>query len=395
MAEINLLPEEFRAKDEKAREESAKKTTQVDLSLTSPDKSKDKTVKKNFWKKITGAFRTPKEIPSQKKSDIQFAPAHKKIVHNRKEGASLHVPKTSVTFGKKPKEIQQDKHDKDVGVKHAPLINPHMADFQEDKKIERQQREDFELHKPEKKEKSSTINKKSVPIVKAKSETKSDTKFSVQKKDENVANRAKRFSQNIIYKVTHKKHGDRRISVNLMPARRLSLKDVSWGRIGRMLVVSVGGATLITVLWYLVLLDKEQQSVQEFSDIRFEIDSLEVKLRKLEDEQQEALLLKNKLDVANSLIDNHVYWSQFLSLLEELTLDGVHFSGLSADNSASNVINLTGITDNLETVYWQRETFRESDKISDANVIDTTASTEETITFALQISIKPSVWRNN
>lgn len=398
MADINLLPEEFRSKDNKERIDAKKQSKKTELHLTSPAKSKDITTKKGFWNKIFpggGGIQAPKK---EVKNEIKLEPAKKKVKHLKSVSLdNVHIPDKAIEKDVKPEVLEVEKKvvEEKAPVRKPP-INPHLSDFQkppEPKKAE--EKDGPNLHMPSN----------------GKNEAKADTPKSVEttpkiifdkpggesETEQGILGKVVEGIKNVFYKIIKRKDHSR-IAVNLMPEHRISLKDINWSRIVRMLITSVGGAAGITVIWYLVLLDQERKGQVALSDLRNEISSLQIEISQLREDQKGALLLKNKLDVAGSLLDEHVYWSNFLALLESLTLDGVYYNNFDAvlNGSEPVPIFLDGTSDSLEAVFWQRETFRGSEFITNAEVADVVSNTSEdgetTINFTIEIVVEPIAW---
>jgi len=394
MADINLLPEEFRSQDSKELADARKKPAKVELTLTSPKKSSDITTKKGFWKKIFpgGGGIT---LPEREKKDLtKLEPAQKKIKHKKAPIGGIHVPSFGSKDDEKDKVKESIKEEKklDDSAEKKKLVNPHMSEFQN--KSEKSMDASIDpivLHTPE-------IETKE-PSIKASHVGEPKITFDKPGKDNKAKGSIGKVFAGMmksIYKVKRSKNKSG-ITVNLMPERRISFKDINWSRIVRMLIVSIGGAAGITVVWYLVLLDQERREQQEFSDLQLEIARLKGAIILLRDEQKEALVLKNKLDIAATLLDGHIYWTQFFALLESLTLDGVYFDGLTASITDDSVLSLSGTADTQETVFWQRETFKESIVISDVVVLSTAQTIDDDgktdVTFTLEMVIDRSVWR--
>ena len=396
MADINLLPEEFRAKDAETRKKVSKKPEKVEVPLTSPEKVKDVTTKKGFWKKIFGgdaAAPTPLRV-----KENGVAPAEQKVSFKQPKTSVDHLPEKETSKKASEESAPHSLSSVEVGgepVKSTPppLVNKHLSDFQKESEKSKKDPEII-LHEPEQK----TEEQRDVAIT----FDKEGDKKPIGEKMNGGIGAIVGALRTVVNKFA-RRGGDEPILVNLMPERRLSLKDVNWSRITRMLIISVGGAAAITVFWYLFLLDQERRDQQEFDAIQGEIATLRVQIAKLEDDQKEAFLLKDRLDRAGDLLKNHIYWTQFLALLEELTLDGVYFDGLNAVSiDEGDRLELSGVATDLETVFWQRETFRANDMVKRAEVTDAQVVSEgggeeskviERAAFSIELDLDPSIWK--
>lgn len=388
MADINLLPEEFREKDARAREKASQKSKKVELNLTSPEKTKTVTSKKGFFKKIFGGGVSMPSLPTGGADEGPLPAERKTPTPKPPQQHAVHLPDTrSVDTNTVAQPLTSTDETMSVPKKTPPpLVNKHMSEFQPPAESKEKKKPEMSMHTPT----SSTGETKTTKVSKDTPEV--SITETIQEEQTRGFTKILDVTRSLFYKMLRRNQSDR-IMVNLMPEHKISFKDVNWGRIVKMLLVSIGGAATVTVLWYLILLDQERRDQEAFDELQSAIGALNVQIAQLEDDQKESLLLKNQLDLAGGLLDEHIYWTQFLDLLEDMTLDGVYFSGFSATIDEEGIIELSGSAVDLETIYWQRETFEDNDAVMAVVVTSAQPTSEGLAEFTIQLAINPEIWR--
>lgn len=98
-----------------------------------------------------------------------------------------------------------------------------------------------------------------------------------------------------------------------------------------------------------------------------------------------------RLNVVSALLDNHVYWSNFLKFLEDNTLRDVYFESFTGDISGE--YSLPGQARNLEAVSLQLEVMKVYPKIKSLTP-DTGEETADgkTLQFNLGMSVDPTIF---
>lgn len=383
MADINLLPEEFRLKEKKERAQSGKNSKVIKVTLTSPEKTANVTGK-GFWHKLFGGFGKKAAIPFDDRQKAVVQPATK-----IKPPVSQPFKKDYVSL------IQQKPHSE-----HKPVVK-----ITEHKKYKKQSKAVFDKVIKERvsEKKKELPHKESVP----KSDKEKPTEHIKVAKSkigalhtidaEEKVTEPKTLSdimRKIVHKIVRKKPLTSVIEVDLMPEPTLSLREVDWYRVLHTLFVSIGVATGITIIGYLILFNKTQEQEKNFSDLQLAIGKLRVEISALSDEFDEALLLHKKLILADMLITNHVYWTRFFDLLEEYTLDGVYYEGFSGQARAKEIV-LTGTARDLSTIFWQREILNDADELAFRATIDNMNINVITgeVNFSLRLLTVSSAWK--
>lgn len=110
--------------------------------------------------------------------------------------------------------------------------------------------------------------------------------------------------------------------------------------------------------------------------------------------EQAAVEIKSftiKLNAVSSLLDNHVYWTNFLKFLEDNTLKDVYLESFTGDISGEYTVPAVGKS--LEAIALQLEVMKAYPKIKSLTA-DTgeTNPDDETVKFNLGMSIDPTVF---
>ncbi|MDP3964774.1 MAG: hypothetical protein Q8Q20_03935 [bacterium] len=188
------------------------------------------------------------------------------------------------------------------------------------------------------------------------------------------------------------------LDVNLMPADLIEGLDPKRRLFQYMiaLIVSclvVGGA-------YLGLSYYEQSIHQDSENLAKQINEVEKTIEDLRDEQRAALVLKSRIDHVTELLDKHVYWSNFFTLLEKYTLSEIqyeNFSGSFVQGTAPS-FSMNALGKDFQSIAKQIKAFEEAtDFITQVNVLsgNQTAASETSpsaVNFPLQISVKEEIF---
>ncbi|MDD5071933.1 MAG: hypothetical protein PHQ42_04340 [Patescibacteria group bacterium] len=130
--------------------------------------------------------------------------------------------------------------------------------------------------------------------------------------------------------------------------------------------------------------------VEQFSELDKEI-------AKIEEEAKKVLVFKKKLNLASSLLDQHVYWTNFFGFLEENTLTDVYYSDFSGDNKGK--YNLSASAKSFSAIQAQVKRLLASEYVSVVSVNQAGISTGgnkagdiDGVAFDLKLVIDPSIF---
>lgn len=106
---------------------------------------------------------------------------------------------------------------------------------------------------------------------------------------------------------------------------------------------------------------------------------------------QEIKVFTTKLNLVNDLLNNHVYWTNFLAFLENKTLEDVYYEKFSGDLSGEYTI--PGVARNLQAITLQLEVMKTHDKVKSLTPDTGQASADgKSLLFNLGMSIDPTLF---
>ncbi|MBU2103669.1 hypothetical protein KKD81_02545 [Patescibacteria group bacterium] len=112
-----------------------------------------------------------------------------------------------------------------------------------------------------------------------------------------------------------------------------------------------------------------------------------------EDTIEGFIRLRNRLESASMLLNQHVYTSQFFDVLEERTLQSVRFSSLTLstleDRSAE--IQMEGVARSFNALAAQSESFANEKRIKRAIFSSITVNTTGSVSFDLTAELDPKL----
>ncbi len=112
---------------------------------------------------------------------------------------------------------------------------------------------------------------------------------------------------------------------------------------------------------------------------------------KSEQEVEEVKKFNNKLSMVSALLDNHVYWTNFLTLLEYSTLKDVYYERFAGDISGEYTI--PAVASSLEAISLQLDVMKKADKVESVSP-DTgqTSADGKSVQFNLGLTVDPTVF---
>ena len=125
-------------------------------------------------------------------------------------------------------------------------------------------------------------------------------------------------------------------------------------------------------------------------------------IRALRTESNQILAFKKRADIVNSLLNGHIYWTNFLDWLEKNTLSTVTYAGISG--KSDGIYNLTAHANAFREVSWQTRAFMADPSVISVRVdqaslrkldnieVDTSVTT---VDFDLSLEVDPQIFKTN
>lgn len=323
MPEVNLLPDEFRTKENKELESYRKQSKGFSIKLSQPTKEnqKEKPVKKpGFFAKLFSSKKNKQTKIVEPKSS--FIPGKKfEIKIDQPTGPKISEPKPVVIS--KPAIIKETKSTFTNGAKT-----------------------DLKLPKPE--VKKEEIKVESIkPTIEVKPKIKKAKfnwkKFFSRKKNEPIIDKINHGSNK---KIRSTKPGREEkmnfLDINLIP---LELSRHPEFKFSQKMFIFIGSIFLtfllvfsayLGLIWYQIIVTRQIQSIKE------EIFVLDDNILKYQKEEISIKDLQGKFKYIEGILNNHIYWTKFFSMLEKNTVQEVYYTNFSMSGQEKVVISAVG-----------------------------------------------------
>ncbi|MBI2484348.1 hypothetical protein HYV71_04155 [Candidatus Uhrbacteria bacterium] len=142
---------------------------------------------------------------------------------------------------------------------------------------------------------------------------------------------------------------------------------------------------------YLVILIYDATQADDRSNLDARLTALNAEIANLEKNTSTLTAFQDKLGTIRSLLEQHVYWTQFLTELEKATLQAVEYDSISV-SSGSNVLTLGALTDTYETIGKQIRAFQNASStfpevtVRSANALLDQAGDIAGVTFSMSLT---------
>ena len=330
---INLMPEDQRSKE---RELLAKQKRNWEHDLVIPDqvdkmdKSKPSGSKVSVWTKLFKSKKFPKPNKDEIKQDKKPSKPSKAFTPVDKVEPKFDWPKIEDSKFKTHKKTSKDKDKKHKKDKHKDAKIPIVPDLEQ---------------------KPMQESKPAVPPVVP------------DKKDElNLAD-WHQPKQAIRAKFVDE-------GVDLIPT---SVKIKSWPQIRNLLLVSFVLSIIIVALFYIGLMWQERKNINERQLSMQGISELEEEILNFQSTNQEIKDLAEDIKTIHTILNQHIYWSNFFELLEKYTVQEVHYQGLTAGNNGALVLDAIG--PNFDAVARQLKALQSPEATELAREVSVTSAT--------------------
>ncbi len=173
-----------------------------------------------------------------------------------------------------------------------------------------------------------------------------------------------------------------------------------WKKNISVLAINIMSAFLIIAVVYAGLIVWKKYASNQSEFLIEESGTITQKIITLEKELDASKVdnFNDKLKLARSLLDKHIYWSNFFGLLERDTLRNVYYSGkFSGDMSGE--YNLGAVTDNFQTIADQIKVMRLDEDVVDVGVAGGESAGKATggsggVSFRIDLKVNPGLFLN-
>jgi len=137
-----------------------------------------------------------------------------------------------------------------------------------------------------------------------------------------------------------------------------------WGKNLSYLLFFVLISTLLVAAAYQGIGFWENSKLKQVNSDFSKFGELKNQIKENEKGVETVLILQKKLDSVKTLLDNHIYWTEFFNFLEENTLAEIFFNGFTGDTSG--VYKLGGTASDFRTIGDQLRLLKENKLVEKA-----------------------------
>lgn len=351
MANINLLPEDMRKMDKKEILKAAKKpkTFTIDLSAGKNSLPRSSVQPSNqhssLWSKVFGqpAKPTSQIGPILFGSRPEVTPTKPQTVYQSLTPKAVVKPKTSFLSSIGPAQSPVRSSRQDIVVLREPSFE--LENKSKSLKVDY----NFETsHKNQDRGFFSSLMK----LFTAKSVTAKSPKISkVIIESQKIIEPKSPASEKSPAKYHHAPKAEKsKLNINLIPEELLFRKYPKSRQQIFTMVLAIIIPTLLITAGY-VLIDQQQKATEaKIVALRNDKTKLITYINSFKDIQAKNIRLQDKLLAINKLLQKHVYWTKFFSLLERYTLDDVYYTEFSADTSGKFMLPAIAVMGSGSTV---------------------------------------------
>ena len=175
---------------------------------------------------------------------------------------------------------------------------------------------------------------------------------------------------------------------------------VNWKKNIILLLFGLVFVVLIIGGFYAQLIYKEYTSGLEGKDLDNEIKVLNVKIDKLEEQNQEIIEFQEKLNIAADLLDNHIYWTNFFKFLEENTLSNTYYTSSVSGNTVGT-FDFEAVTKNYSGIDNQLRILRANKHVLKASILSGSMNEEgeedkkisSGVKYSLELELSPDIFK--
>lgn len=191
----------------------------------------------------------------------------------------------------------------------------------------------------------------------------------------------------------HELQNPKILEVNLIKEEAIVAFDWNKNLMVLVLVLLLAGFLVVEVYYGLNWWEKQEATqIQVLSDKVMKLDAEASKLKKT---ASAALSYKEKSAVFTSLLNNHIYWSNFFTWLEKNTLSSVHFDSFAG--TLDGTYSFLATADSYADISWQVKAFLNDPLVESAKVTSAastrSAAKPNAVTFNITIKINPSIFK--
>ena len=187
------------------------------------------------------------------------------------------------------------------------------------------------------------------------------------------------------------------LSVNLIPQASGKDQDDRLVFEAWLFTASVLVAVFLVTVAYFSLVYLNEGLAKEMSEKQAEFSRLDSQVKSLANDEKNNNELADRINLIKKLFNNQIKWSNFFTLMEKYTLNGVYFTQLSADTSGALV--LPGMAENYTVLAKQLALFNDAEefikeaKLSEARIFSDDQAGITAVGFQVRLILQDSIFK--
>lgn len=183
------------------------------------------------------------------------------------------------------------------------------------------------------------------------------------------------------------------LGTNLIKTEVISF--FNWRKKFYFLFVSAGAAVLIIILMYLSLIIWEKGVQTKDEILLSQIKKINEKIAEAEGYVKDILKFQKKLKYSGELLENHIYWTNFFTFLEDNTLSNVYYADFSGDIGGE--YQLPASAGRYNDITRQLKSFKNSSSVEEVKTSggksgEAKSGQSGAISFDLDLKVKPEIF---
>ncbi len=187
----------------------------------------------------------------------------------------------------------------------------------------------------------------------------------------------------------------KKFGITLMPAELAVSAEVKRTKQMTILVAVViilgviFGGTFGILKWY------DRKVAADLEKVKKDLAAVEQQIKNLDEKKNQAQTLQRQFKVADEILAQHVYWTNFFALLEKNTVSDVYFLNLVGGSNGQ--ITLSAVAKSYKAVAEQIVAFKEEENVEKVSITSASASIGPLgeileVNFDAKLQLKPEIF---
>ncbi len=183
--------------------------------------------------------------------------------------------------------------------------------------------------------------------------------------------------------------------ITLIPEEKTSPKEAARPKqkvilaVMVIILVAILGGVFGILAWY------SGAAKNELAKIEKDVAAVEQQIKNLDEAKNRAQTLQKQFQIAEKLLNSHVYWTGVYSFLEKNTIPEVYFKNFVGGSDGQ--ISMSGVAKSYKAVAGQIVSLREAEKVEKVSITSASASVSPTgetaeVNFDVKLKLNPEIF---